>query len=171
MLPCVTQLMRMPPRPRRLQGKPAESTLLKVEHRLLTLHFKRSSQVLRRFRQRRPKWVNPLAFLDPDLQNLFDLSYFSESGALVPTGWNSTTEDGPLPRLSSREPKLPASDIEMRSPEPLDGTDESGSEGSARLPTSVVTRMAEESSDEDSDFPKAKVRNISPLKRPRLQFD
>jgi ubiquitin carboxyl-terminal hydrolase 4/11/15 len=120
---------------------------------------KRTSQVLKQFNHRRPNWVNPLAFLHPELQNLFDLSYFAESGASVPTGWNSTREEDPLPLLSSRQPKVVASDIEMRSPGPLDGSDESGSEGSGKLPTSVVTRMADESSDEDSDFPKHKVRD------------
>ena len=126
--------------------------------------------MLRRFKQRRPKWVNPLSFLDPEFQNLFDLSYFAEPGT-VPTGWNSTSEDGFLPRLSSREPKVPASDVEMRSPEPLDGSDESGSEESGRLPTAVVTRMADESSDEDSDFPQTKVRDNHQRAKLRLHFD
>jgi ubiquitin carboxyl-terminal hydrolase 4/11/15 len=49
----------------------------------------------------------------------------------------------------------------MQSPETVDGSDESGSEGSGgAVPTAVVTRMADESSDEDSDFgPKHKVRD------------
>ncbi|KAK4156700.1 ubiquitin carboxyl-terminal hydrolase [Chaetomidium leptoderma] len=120
---------------------------------------KGSSQLLGQFRQRRPKWVNPLEFLDPELQNIFDLSYFAESGSTIPTGWNSTTEEGALPPLSSRQPKPVVSDTEMQSPEPLDGSDESGSEESGKLPASVVTRMAEESSDEDSDFSRHKVRD------------
>jgi ubiquitin carboxyl-terminal hydrolase 4/11/15 len=50
----------------------------------------------------------------------------------------------------------------MRSPEPLDGADESDADGLEKAQAAIVTRMAEESSDEDSDFPKAgaKVRNI-----------
>lgn len=118
---------------------------------------KRSSQILRRLNNRRPKWVNPLEFLEPELQNLFGLSYFTESETPVPTGWNSTTDDGLLPPLSSRQPKVAASDVEMRSPEPLDGSDDSGSERSGRLPASAVTRMTEESSDDDSDSSKPKV--------------
>jgi ubiquitin carboxyl-terminal hydrolase 4/11/15 len=113
--------------------------------------------VLRRFKQRRPKWVNPLEFLDPELQNLFDLSYFHEAGTTVPTGWNSTTEDGALPRLSSRQPKVAASDTDMRMPEPADGSEESGSEESVAAP--ALTRMNHESSDEESGFLKAKVRD------------
>jgi ubiquitin carboxyl-terminal hydrolase 4/11/15 len=97
-------------------------------------------------------------FLDPELQNMFDMSYFSEQDTAVPTGWQSTSDEAPLPRLSTRLPKPVPSDIDMRSPTPGDGSDESGSEESARLPASVVTRMVEESSDEDSDFPKVKVR-------------
>lgn len=129
-----------------------------MDIRLLTLII-RSSQILRRFNQKRPKWVNPLEFLQPELQNLFDLCYFAEPDTTIPTGWNSTTEERSLPLLSSRQPKVLASDTEMRSPEPLDGSDESGSEGSGNLPASMVTRMADESSDEDSDFPKHKVRD------------
>ncbi|KAL1844377.1 hypothetical protein VTJ49DRAFT_56 [Mycothermus thermophilus] len=110
--------------------------------------------VLKRFNQKRPAWVDRREFLDPSLQNLFDLSYFSEVDTFIPTGWQSVTEDGLLPRLSSRQPKVAASDVEMRSPGPVDGSDESGSEESGRIPASMVTRMAEESSDEDSDFPK-----------------
>lgn len=113
--------------------------------------------MLKRFNHKRPQWVNPSEFLDPELQNLFDLSYFAESDTAIPTGWNSTSEDRPLPRLSTRQPKVASWDVEMRSPEPADGSDESGSEESGRVPDPAITRMAEESSDEDSDFPKHKV--------------
>lgn len=85
----------------------------------------------------------------------------------MPTGWNSITDDNVLPRLSSREPKVPVSDVEMRSPEPVDGgSDDSESEGSVKAPPELVTRMAEESSD-DSDFPKAKVRDKREYVRPQ----
>lgn len=114
--------------------------------------------MLRQFSQRRPKWVDTREFLDPELQNLFDLSYFSESDSILPTGWNSTTEDGELPRLSSRQPKQLASDIEMASPGALDGSDESDNDDSGSVSAGMVTRMAEESSDEDSDYSKLKVR-------------
>lgn len=103
------------------------------------------------FNRKRPKWVNPLEFLEPELQNLFDLSYFAEPGAVIPTGWNTVQDENILPRLSSRQPKPAVSDVDMKSPEPLDGSDESGSEVAA------VTRMADESSEDDSDFPKTKV--------------
>ncbi|KAL2024662.1 hypothetical protein VTK56DRAFT_6863 [Thermocarpiscus australiensis] len=119
-----------------------------------------SSPPLRRFRQTRPRWFDPGQFLPPKLQNLFDLSYFAEPDVIVPTGWHSTSEEGILPKLSNRQPKLAVSDLEMRSPGALDGSDES-SEESAQLPASSVTRMADESSEDDSDFPK--VKNLQPL--------
>jgi ubiquitin carboxyl-terminal hydrolase 4/11/15 len=109
--------------------------------------------------------------LEPELQNLFGLSYFAESETPVPTGWNSTTDDGVLPPLSSRQPKVAASDVEMRSPEPLDGSDDSGSERSGRLPASVVTRMAEESSDDDSDSSKHKVRDTRRVRKLKIEVD
>lgn len=95
------------------------------------------------------------------------MSYFYESDASIPTGWCSTTDDGVLPRLSSRLPKAAASDIEMQSPATLDGSEESGSEESGRIPAAVVTRMAEESSDEDSDFIRHKVRVSPPAREER----
>lgn len=96
--------------------------------------------------------------------NLFELSYFSESETLIPTGWSSTNEDQELPRLNIRLPKPVISDIEMRSPGTLDGSDESGSEDSTQMKTENVTRMAEESSEDDSDFPNVKVggSNLGP---------
>ncbi|KAL2130537.1 hypothetical protein VTI74DRAFT_6258 [Chaetomium olivicolor] len=119
-------------------------------------------QLLKRFRQQRPQWVNPSEFLEPELQNLFDLSYWSEPDTLVPTGWNSTSDDGKLPLLSSRLPKMAASDVEMRSPGPADGSDESSDNESGRAEMSEVTRMADEFSDEDSDFPKNLGPRITP---------
>lgn len=120
-------------------------------YRSLTIPSRQSTPVLKRFRQKRPKWVDPTQFLHPELQNLFDLCYFAETDTLIPTGWSPTQDDTELPRLSSRQPKPAVSDIEMRSPGPLDGSDESGSEESTRIPPSVVTRMADESSEDDSD--------------------
>ncbi|SPQ22937.1 de57be69-df5e-4200-ad4d-8e6e50567eb8 [Thermothielavioides terrestris] len=120
----------------------------------------RSPQVLRRFKQRRPKWLDPRQFLDPELQNLFDLSYFTESDTTLPTGFNSTSEDRELPRLSSRLPKPPASDVEMASPGPVDGSDESDNEESGNVSAALLTRMAEESSEEDLEF--SRPKNLPP---------
>jgi hypothetical protein len=86
------------------------------------------------------------------------MNYFAENGVPMPTGWQSVQEDTALHRLSTRQPKLALSDTEMRSPTPWDGSEESGSEeASAVQPPNMQTRMADESSEEDSDFPKVKV--------------
>jgi ubiquitin carboxyl-terminal hydrolase 4/11/15 len=114
--------------------------------------------LLKQFDQRRPKWIDPQEFLAPHFQNLFDLKYFRENNVPMPTGWQSIQEDTTLPTLSSRQPRPTSSDTEMRSPTPWDGSEESGSEGASPIqPPSVQTRMVDESSEEDSDFPKVKV--------------
>ena len=91
-------------------------------------------------------------------QGLFDLRYFHEPGVAVPSGWQIVTDDNPMPLLSSRQPKPPVSDVEMRSPGAWDGSEDSGSESSPRQEQEhAQTRMASESSEEESDFLKVKV--------------
>ncbi|KAK0711421.1 hypothetical protein B0H67DRAFT_602227 [Lasiosphaeris hirsuta] len=108
--------------------------------------------LLKQFNQQRPKWINPAEFLDPQFQNLFELSYFQEQGTSIPTGWQTIQDENVLPRLSTRQPKPATSDVEMRSPGAWEGSDESGSEESPRAQPSN-TRMVDESSD-DEDFAK-----------------
>jgi len=92
---------------------------------------------------------------------MFELNYFAENGVMIPTGWQSVQDDTILHRLSTRQPKTVVSDTEMRSPTPWDGSEESGSEGtSAAQPLNIQTRMADESSEEDSDFPKVRVSGL-----------
>lgn len=111
--------------------------------------------LLNKFNKQRPKWVDPAEFLNPQCQNLFELCYYKEetNQHIIPTGWTAVQEDNILPKLSSRAPRMVASDVEMRSPEAWEGSEESGSDDNA------VTRMIDESSEEDSDFPK--VRNMT----------
>ena len=60
-----------------------------------------------------------------------------------------------MPRLSTRQPKPPASDVEMRSPGPWEGSEESGSDDSPRVQQpNLQTRMADESSEEEAESPK-----------------
>ncbi|KAK3368104.1 hypothetical protein B0H63DRAFT_534187 [Podospora didyma] len=119
---------------------------------------------LKEFNHRRPRWINPLEFLDPNFQNLFELSYFTEPDSLMPTGWNSIQDDNLLPRLSTRQPKPIVSDIEMRSPAAWEGSEDSGSEkgpglGPSHANVNNLTRMADESSEEDSsDYSKVAPR-------------
>lgn len=78
----------------------------------------------------------------------------------MPTGWNTIQADNPMTRLSTRIPPQTAPDVEMQSPGPWEGSDESASAGSEdrSQPHNAQTRMADDSSEDDSDFPH--VRNI-----------
>ena len=124
--------------------------------------MRRYPKLLKKFNTRRPKWVDRREFLGPELQNLFSLSYFSEHGSIVPTGWSGVSEDRLYPRLDSRAPPPPVADQDMGSPSAWgNGTapsdNDSSQEEQRRDPTSeFVTRMTEES-DEDEEFPPVKV--------------
>ena len=84
------------------------------------------------------------------------MSYFRESHGGVPTGWQSVQDNTKYDRLSTRAPKTVSSDVEMRSPNALDGSDDSGSEEASSEHVDSVTRMNDESS-EGSDVPKGSV--------------
>ncbi|KAL0473073.1 hypothetical protein QR685DRAFT_569187 [Neurospora intermedia] len=116
--------------------------------------------LIKRFKSQQPKWLDPSVFLNPALQNLFAMSYFRESHGGVPTGWQSVNDTSKHERLSSRAPKTDSSDVEMRSPNALDGSDDSGSEEASSEQVDSVTRMADESS-EGSDAPKGSDRFIA----------
>ncbi|KAM4054773.1 ubiquitin carboxyl-terminal hydrolase [Hirsutella rhossiliensis] len=110
------------------------------------------SRVLKRFNARRPKFTNPDNFLDPELQNLFELCYFrSDTDGTVPTGWSNVDNACALPKLSDRVPDL--KEVDQASPESLDstlsGNEDSSNEDEKRSET-PQTRMTEESSDEDA---------------------
>lgn len=115
--------------------------------------------MLKKFNTRRPSWIDPNKFLDSNLQNLFDISYFSEDDTLIPNGWHAVQDENRLPSLSSRlpKPKPEPSEMEGQSPATWPASDESGSEGTASTEQNATTRMADESSEEDSEFEKAKV--------------
>lgn len=118
---------------------------------------------LKEFNKRRPRWVDPQEFLPGSLQNLFELSYFSDynsfntAPSLIPSGWRSIEDDSALPRLSSRAPVADMSDQEdAPTPSTLangTGTDnDSSGDESVRQPPVVQapTRMVDEGeSDED----------------------
>lgn len=113
------------------------------------------SHALKRFNTRRPKFANPDSFLDPKLQNLFELCYFSsDTDGVVPTGWSNVDGTCALPKLSDRVP-----DADQASPESLNstasGNEDSSNEDEKEL-DSPQTRMTEESSDEDAS-PAARV--------------
>lgn len=110
--------------------------------------------VLREFNKKRPSFMVPGTFLDPQIQNLFELSYFYDSSdSFVPSGWSQVENYRTLPKLADRMPK-PSVESDQGSPESWDSTsanDESGKEESSTKAESdaTQTRMAEESSEEE----------------------
>ncbi|KAI6351222.1 hypothetical protein MCOR25_010065 [Pyricularia grisea] len=128
----------------------------------------REPRPLKIFNSRRPKWVNPNEYLPPDFQNLFDLSYFSDPDAGIPSGWQAVS-DNPLPSLASRMPPQSV-DEEMRSPSAAGNDSSSEESAKARaqpsIDTAELTRMADESSEEEESTAQvlAKKRLSQPQK-------
>lgn len=128
--------------------------------------------VLRDFNQKAPAFTDRNNFLDPQLQNLFELSYFYDSSeSLVPTGWSQLDNNKMLPKVADRMPKSSV-ESDQGSPESWDSAsanEESGKEESSPKAESdtVQTRMAEESSEEDPS-PHVRFRPSPPNKRARL---
>ncbi|OTA95793.1 hypothetical protein M434DRAFT_9452 [Hypoxylon sp. CO27-5] len=109
--------------------------------------------VVHQFARKRPSWLDPGKFLPPELQNLFDMCIYSEAGSWLPTGMNGVNDDKEYPRLSLRVP--PES---MSSEDQLDnvtnGTasneESSSDEAPRRSAGHILTRMNEESDEEDT---------------------
>ncbi|KAK8048654.1 ubiquitin specific peptidase 11 [Apiospora phragmitis] len=55
-----------------------------------------------RFNTTPPPWVDVEKYLQPELQNMFDLGYWTENGQLLANGMHGVTEDKDYPKLSSR---------------------------------------------------------------------
>lgn len=116
-------------------------------------------KILKHFNTEAPKWTNPNVFLNPELQNLFELCYFkNDSDGPVPTGWSGVDNTRTLPKLADRIPEPSVKDGDEGSPEGSNGTgsgnEESGDEaeveeGQAAATELSHTRMTEESSEED----------------------
>ena len=117
-------------------------------------------QVLKQFNKKRPAFVKPDAFLNPALQNLFELSYFySASDGAVPTGWG-LEQIKFMPKLADRMPQEndQGSPTEESCSSNASANEESSNEDNSKL-DNPPTRMAEESSEEDA------IPQVSP--RPR----
>lgn len=123
---------------------------------------------LKVFNSRRPKWVNPNEYLPPMFQNLFDMSFFSDPDAGIPSGWQAVN-DNPLPSLASRLPPQPVEEDVLS---PSAAGNDSSSEDSSRqrtqtpVDTAEMTRMADESSEEEESTAQliAKKRLSQPQK-------
>ncbi|KAI0527778.1 hypothetical protein F5B22DRAFT_3774 [Xylaria bambusicola] len=104
----------------------------------------------------RPAWVNPKSFLPPQFQNLFEIGIFAEMSSVIPTGNNSVGEDREFPRLSSRiPPESPSSDDQLD--DATNGSASNDDSSSDEAPRNSIdhsiTRMNEESEDEDNGPP------------------
>lgn len=115
------------------------------------------SKILKQFHNKRAAFLKPDSFLDPELQSLFDFSYFTDSSptSMVPTGWSQVDNSRALPKVSDR---MPQSSVEEDQASPASwGSTASGNEDSSNDETSktesVQTRMADESSEEEESGP------------------
>ncbi|CAK7218314.1 hypothetical protein SEUCBS140593_003505 [Sporothrix eucalyptigena] len=123
------------------------------------------SKVLYKFNRHRPKWVtNPSLFLAGELQNLFEMGFYDDNSSIIPIKWSNHADEKPYPSLKTRLPqpvKRSSADRDVESPgswESSGGTDNESSQGDASLAENTVrsselTRMADESDDEDSAVP------------------
>ncbi|PHH72855.1 hypothetical protein CDD80_4211 [Ophiocordyceps camponoti-rufipedis] len=120
-------------------------------------HAKASGQItpLKTFSRRRPRFADPDVFLDPELQNLFELSYFrQDSDGPIPTAWSTFDNETVLDKMSDR---VPADRASIGSPDSTISGNEDSSNADEAAAEASVTRMTEESSDEDA-CPAARVR-------------
>ncbi|KAI0128921.1 hypothetical protein BJ170DRAFT_682707 [Xylariales sp. AK1849] len=99
-----------------------------------------------------PSWVDPEEHLPAQFQNMFELCYFSEQGSLLASGMHALAEDKEYPRLSSRAPESSGSDDANDSIANGSASNEetSSDEVSHRGTEEIVTRMMDESEEEDS---------------------
>lgn len=115
-------------------------------------------KLLKKFNSKRPRWIDAREFLVPELQNLFELSYF-RGNTTLPCGWSEVTDDAQFPRLSTRLPKVP-SDMDMTSPtDSWEGSEDSADADAASLrsqPTAATRMVSESSSSDDEDIPAVK---------------
>jgi hypothetical protein len=121
------------------------------------------------FNKRRPKFIVPESYLEPELQNLFDLCYFVGK-ELVPTGWNYVDEDKTYPSLLSRNPQVSQTadesdnDHDMTNGRATSESSEDGSPPVHSLPNTTRMTEEDESDDEIASLPRSRVsRKFYPL--------
>ncbi|OTB08608.1 hypothetical protein M426DRAFT_262093 [Hypoxylon sp. CI-4A] len=134
-----------------IQMKDASSTQRPIKHR---------------FSHKRPYWIDTTKFLPPRLQNLFELGTYSEAGAWLPTGMNGVDEGKSYQRLSLRIPlESPSSEDQLDTA--TNGTasneESSSDEAPRRSSDNSLTRMNEESEDEDPPTIMKRPCRSSPL--------
>ena len=118
-----------------------------------------------------PTWIDPEEYLPSELQNLFSLSYFTESNSFLASGMHSVSEDKEYPKLSSRAPDTAASDdtLDNATNGTASNEDSSSDEVSRQSADAPLTRMNDESDDEDVS-PVVKVSRIARDTRRRIRL-
>jgi ubiquitin carboxyl-terminal hydrolase 4/11 len=125
----------------------------------------KGKKILKEFTGLRPKWVDPEEFLSPQLQNLFELCYFTDHsvGNGVPTGWNSVDDNKSYQRLASRAPPETPESADGDTQSPSNWTNGAASDNEtsndelSQQPEAAPTRMTEESSEEEAPIKQPKV--------------
>ena len=114
------------------------------------------------FNKRRPKFMEPGAFIDGQFQNMFELCYFS-TNEFVPAGWQAVDEDKSFPTISSRNPHLHQEDELEDDHDMANGraASESSNEDYHPETYSNTEGVNDESSEEDESVP-APVSRVSP---------
>ena len=104
--------------------------------------------------------------MNAQLQNMFDIGYFTGSKEMIPSGWNVVDEDKIYPPISSRNPQVyqPIDDDSGNGFE--DGRAGSESSDDELYPGtsnafSSTTRMVDETSDEDDDVIAPSIPRVS----------
>ncbi|KAI0179967.1 ubiquitin carboxyl-terminal hydrolase-like protein [Hypoxylon sp. FL1284] len=123
----------------------------------------------RQFSQKKPIWVRPDQYLPAELQNLFDICFFSEAGAWLPTGVNSVNDDKDYPRLSERLPaESPSSEdaLDNATNGTASNEDSSSDDTRQRSTDHQFTRMNQESDEEDGS---AVIKTYGKKKNKRQQ--
>ncbi|RDA90676.1 hypothetical protein CP533_4663 [Ophiocordyceps camponoti-saundersi (nom. inval.)] len=111
------------------------------------------SNPLKHFNRRRPRFVDPEVFLDPELQNLFELCFFrNNSDGLVPTGWSVFENGSALEKLSDRVQDCTDHNSFESPDSTLSGNEDNSIEDNSNEEETgaPLTRMTEELSDEDA---------------------
>ncbi|KAI9904958.1 hypothetical protein N3K66_001487 [Trichothecium roseum] len=131
-------------------------------------------QILKKFNTKRPSFIEPGSFLSPELQNLFELSYFTDSSdGPIPTGWSAIDGHRAFPKLSDRLPQESEEDDGQASPKSWGSTasgNEESSNDEAQKDGSSQTRMNEESSGEEIAPPRFQQHKpMSNKQRKRLE--
>ncbi|KAA8572048.1 hypothetical protein EYC84_001974 [Monilinia fructicola] len=118
----------------------------------------RSTAPLKIFNTSRPKWIDPAVFLSGEMQNLFEISYFTDKQGRLPLHWDDKLGDPTFKKISERNPQVHQmnSDDASYGFDLVDGSAGSVSSKSSRDSSDDInnfemppTRMNEESSEDD----------------------